>query len=139
MNKTLGIAVFTTCLKFAHNRSNLNARGLSPSGSSVTISPWRYMFWMLKSAITLNSSKIQRLSLASSKEKHSRAYVQGGPVTLVQVLPYPQQRQQSEVPWQSRFFGHFSSIYNNKKMCILKNLKLPGKIRNHLKKSSEHK
>ena len=30
--------------------------------------------------MALNSSKIQRLSVASTKEKHSRAHVQGGPV-----------------------------------------------------------
>ena len=36
---------------------------------------------MLESAIALNSSKIPRLSLASTKEKHSHTHVQGGPVT----------------------------------------------------------
>lgn len=36
---------------------------------------------MLESAIALNSSKTQRLSLASTKEKHCRAHVQGKPVT----------------------------------------------------------
>ena len=64
---------------------------------------------MLESAIALNSSKIPRLSLASTKEKHSRADVQGGPVTRPGfTLP---SASTVRSPWQSQFFGHFSLTF----------------------------